>query len=74
MGRFGDQPAASGRTTPQARHVGLGRRLVEKDQARGLERALRALPAATGAADVGAVLLGCPERLFLKVRPIAVST
>ena len=69
-----DQPLAFGRAAAQARHIGLGRRLVDEDEPGRVERSLAAFPAPAGLGDIGPVLLGRMERLFLYVSPSLVST
>ena len=63
------QPSALGRAAVRAGQVGLGPGLVKEDEASGVEPALMGRPATPPAGDVRPVLLGCPERLFLNVRP-----
>jgi hypothetical protein len=74
MRRMTDQSLAFGRTAPQAGQVCFGRRFVDEDKPRRLERALAAFPVAAGLGDVGPVLLGRVERLFLYVSPSLPST
>jgi hypothetical protein len=64
-----DQPFPIGRTTVQARHVRFGGRLVDEDKPGRVEPALAPLPATPRLGDVGPVLLGRMERLFLYVSP-----
>ena len=72
--RMADQSFAPRRTTAQERHVRLGRQLVDEDKPGRVERSLTALPPAPGLRDIGPVLFGRVERLFLYVSPIRVST
>jgi hypothetical protein len=71
---LGQQAPAAGRAAPQAGHVCLRRRLVEEDQLGRVEPALAAAPAPARPDNVRAVLFGCPESLFLKVRPMSART
>jgi hypothetical protein len=66
----GDQ--AFGRGTPAVapRHVGGGAGLVEEHEPLGVHVALPDLPAPAPACDIGPVLLGRSQRLFLCLRPI----
>ena len=57
----------------QAGHVCFGRRFVEKDQATDGKLALRGLPLPPGFGDIGPILFGRVERLFLYVSPKAIS-
>lgn len=72
--RMADQPFALGRAAAQTRQVRLGRRLVDEDKPGRVERALAAFPTTPGLGDVGTVLFGRMERLFLYVSPIRDST
>jgi hypothetical protein len=58
----------------QPRHVRLGRRLVEKDEAGGNEPSLDFAPGPAGAGDVRPGLFGGAKRLFLYVRPLSANT
>lgn len=69
-----DQAFSARAAAPQPRHVRLGRRLVEEDQFRRVEPALLALPVFAFPGDVGTLLFGCMQRLFLYVSPIRVNT
>jgi hypothetical protein len=69
-----DQPFAFGRTATQPRHVGFGRRLIDEDQSRRIEPALAALPPPARLRNIGTVLFGRMERLFLYVSPILAKT
>jgi hypothetical protein len=72
--RMTDQAFALGGTAAQPCHVRLGRRLVDEDEPGRVERRLTAFPAPPGLGDIGPVLLGRMERLFLYVSPSLVST
>jgi hypothetical protein len=72
--RVANQPFASGRAAAQACHVCLGRRLVDEDEPGWVERSLAAFPVLAGLGDIGPVLLGRMESLFLYVSPSRVST
>ena len=52
-----------------ARHVGRGPSLIEKDQPRTIEPVLQGEPRSPCFGDVGPVLLGRANALFLSVRP-----
>lgn len=56
-------------TASQAGQIGLGPRLVQKDQSGRVQGGLATTPLAAGSCYVRAVLLASPERLFLYVRP-----
>jgi hypothetical protein len=60
-----DQTLPARRAATQPGHIGLGRRLVDEDRSRRIESALATLPAASFLRDIGPVLLGRMERLFL---------
>ena len=62
-------PLTLGSAAAQARQIGLGPGLVQKDQSGRIEARLPALPEAARPGDVGAVLLAGPECLFLYVSP-----
>jgi hypothetical protein len=59
---------------PQAGQVGLSARLIQKYQLGGIEAGLLLAPAPPGFGDVGSVLFGGPECLFLYVSPIRAKT
>lgn len=61
------QPLAPGAATVAARHVGRSPRLVDEDEALGLEIELTVEPGMAPLQDVGAVLLDRVTRLFLRV-------
>ena len=61
-------------TSTQAGHVRLGCRLVEEDEAGGLEAFLDLAPGAAGAGDIGPGLFRGAERLFLYVSPMPTNT
>jgi len=73
MWGLGEQALPAGCTAMQAGQVGLGRRLVEEDEPGPVERRLPGLPVDPGLDDVWPVLLGCPDRLFLKDSPMSRS-
>jgi len=64
-----NQSFTAQRATPQTRHVGLGRRLVDEDQPGRVEPALAAPPPSPGQSYIGALLLGRMQCLFLYVIP-----
>lgn len=68
------EPLALGRAATQPGQVGLCRRIVDEDQPGRVESALVAPPEPARFRDVGAVLFGRMERLFLYVRPSRAST
>ncbi len=72
--RMADQPFSLGRAAAQPCQVRLGGRFVDEDEPGRLERALAAFPAPSRLGDVGPVLLGRMERLFLYVSPSRHST
>jgi hypothetical protein len=53
--------------SPQRRHVGFGPCLIDEDQPGRIDVAAVLAPLRAAAGDVGAVLLGCDQRLFLKL-------
>jgi len=57
----------------QAGHVRLGRRFIDEDEPGGRDLALPGLPLPPRFGDIGSVLLGGVERLFLYVSPRAMS-
>ena len=61
---------AFGGTSTQASQIGLGTRLVQKDQPGRVEAGLAPVPEPARPCDVRPVLLTGPERLFLYVSPI----
>ncbi len=65
----GDETLANGRPAVSARHVGLDRRLVEKDQTPWFEAGLAEAPLRTGLRDIGTLLFGGMQRFFLCVKP-----
>jgi hypothetical protein len=69
-----NQPFTFGRPAAQPRHVRLGRRLVEEDQPGRIDPALAASPAPARFGNIGPVLLGRMECLFLYVSPILART
>jgi len=71
---LGQQALAPERGSAQPRHVGFLCRLIEEDQPGRVETALAAPPAAAGPDEVWPVLLGSPEHLFFKVRPMPAKT
>jgi hypothetical protein len=68
-----DTVAALG-SSSQARQVGLGSRLVQKNQPCRVEAALAPPPGLAGPREVGTILLAGAECLFLYVSPIFAST
>src|SRR5690606_12083128 len=65
-----NQPFTLGRAATQARHVRLGRRLVDEDKLGRVEPALAALPATPRLGDVGPLLLGRMEHFFIGQRQL----
>ena len=65
-----DQALAPKAPAVAPRHVGGGAGLVEEHEARGVHVALPDTPAPALARDIGPVLLGRSQRLFLCRRPI----
>ena len=64
-----DQALAPLTPAVEAGHVGGGTCLVQEDEALAVHVALTDPPALTLARHVRTVLLGCPQALFLCVRP-----
>jgi hypothetical protein len=64
-----DQAPASRPPAVGANHVGRGARLVQEHEAVRVHVALPHAPAPPLASDIGPVLLGCPQRLFLCDKP-----
>jgi len=58
------QALAAGGPAAQARQVGFGRRLIEKDQPRGIPAALAAAPPPPRLHEVRPILLGGAQRFF----------
>lgn len=69
-----DQAFPSRRGGTQSSPISLGRRLVDEDQSRRIEPALALVPAAAFLRDVGTVLFGRIEGIFLYVRPSFTGT
>ena len=68
--RHGADQTGAERTAPVApRHVGRGRGLVEEDEPGGVHEGLPATPSAALRDDVGPLLLGRSQGLFLCLRP-----
>ncbi len=65
---------STGAATAQSRHVRLGRRFVEEDEAGGNETSLDLAPDPAGAGNVRAGLFCGTERLFLYVMPMSANT
>jgi hypothetical protein len=63
------QPLAPRAAAMTAGHVGCGPRLVDEDQALGIEIELAVEPALALRQDVGSVLLDSMASLFLRVMP-----
>ena len=61
----GLEPQATWRPSAQWCHVGLGPGLVDEHQAGRVDLALVLHPLRPPARDIGAILLGCDQRLFL---------
>ncbi len=64
---MGDQPRPSQTSSISARHVGLGPRLIDKDNLVGVNRKLRGRPLPTCLDYVLSLLLDGKERLFFRV-------
>jgi hypothetical protein len=71
MGAARHQALPSRRPPTQAGHVGLGRRFVDEDEPAGGELTLPRSPLLPRDRDIGPVLFGCMESLFLYVSPKA---
>lgn len=67
---LGVDTLAFGRASAQTSHIGLGARLVQKDQPGWVEAGLAPPPEPARPCDVRSVLLTGPECLFLYVSPI----
>ena len=65
MRHLGFEPLAARRPAPQRRHVGLRPGLVDEHQAAGVDPVLIRRPLRAAAGDIGTVLLGGDQRLFL---------
>jgi len=61
-GRFETLPTRP--PAAQRSHVGFDPGLIDKDQARSVNPALMSLPAYPFTGDIGAILLGWPDRFF----------
>ena len=68
-----DQPFATGGATIKPGHVRLGPALVNKYQLGWVQIRLLLPPSGTRLGNVGAILLGCMQRLFFTVRSSVVS-
>lgn len=68
------EPFATWRASTQTRHVRLGRRFVEEDEAGGIEAFLGLAPDAASAGDIGPGLFCGAESLFLYDSPMSAST
>ena len=64
MRGFGVEPPAGCAPAAQRRHIGLGPRLVDEDEAAGIDPRLIFLPADTAAGNVRPVLLAWQEAFF----------
>lgn len=62
---FGLDPLSDRRPAPERSHVGLGPGLVDEHQAGGVDPVLILNPLRPPARDIGTILLGCDQRLFL---------
>ncbi len=69
MWHCGDQTLAGWGTTTQPGHIRLHPGFVDENQPSRLQKGLKAAPVGTGGGDIGTVLFGRTERLFLYVRP-----
>src|ERR1700738_2108555 len=65
MTQLGFEPLAARRPAPQRLHVGLRPGLVDEHQAAGVDPVLIRRPLRAAAGDIGTVLLGGDQRLFL---------
>jgi hypothetical protein len=65
MRHLGGQAFAARRPAPERGHVGLGPRLVDKDEAGRIDELLPRRPLGSSPRHVGAVLFGRDQRLFL---------
>jgi hypothetical protein len=70
----GVNPLPTGSASAQPRHVGLGSRLIQKDQFCGVKSRLPPPPCPPRPRDVGTILFAGAERLFLYVSPIFART
>ena len=68
-----DHALASCSAAKQSGHVGLDPGLVDEDQPPRLQPGLLLAPVSAGRGNVGAILLGRTERLFLNVSPSRAS-
>ena len=64
-GDFGLKTLATLGPASQRAHVGLGPSLVDEHQARGINQALAGDPLPAAARNIGAILFGRDQRLFL---------
>jgi hypothetical protein len=61
---FGHEPRPSRRPSPERRHVGLGPRFIDEDQALWLDPLLTLCPSGTPACDVGAIAFAGDDGFF----------
>lgn len=64
MRDFGNQPLSDSAAPVQARHIGLGPRLINKDEPSGINLALMPLPQRAATRDVVPVLLAGVQGFF----------
>jgi hypothetical protein len=64
MRNFGDKPLSSRRPSPQRRHIGLGPRLIDEDQALRRDPALTLNPAGAPLRHVGTIALAGDDGFF----------
>ena len=72
MRHLGLDALSDRRPAPERRHVGLGPGLVDEHQAGGVDAALIQDPLRPPTRDIGTILLGRDQRLFLCERPLGV--
>jgi len=63
-GLFADQPLASATAPIATHHLGIGPRLVDKDQLLGIKACLAGLPLLTRLSDVWPILFGGVQAFF----------
>ncbi len=67
--RLGKQALAARRTTIESGHLGGGAGLIDKDELVGIDEGLRRPPDPAPRGDIGTVLLGRAQCLFLNDSP-----
>ena len=63
-GLFADQPFAPATTTIAAQHLGIGSRLIDKDQLLGIKACLAGLPVLARLSYVRPILFGGVQSFF----------